>query len=55
MRVEKHSSVVIIHVIDVDCTKGEADVNNDKDEEENQNIHNHVGHGDDEWTSLTPH
>ena len=55
MVVEKHSSVVIIHVIDVDCAKCKADVDNDKDEEENQNITNHVGHGDDDWASLTPH
>ena len=53
--VEKHSSVVIIHVIDVDCAKCKADVDNDKDEEEYQNINNHVGHGDDDWASLTPH
>ena len=53
--VEELSSVIVINIIDVDCTKRKADVNDNKDEEENQNIDNHVGHWDNDGSSLPPH
>ena len=55
MSVEELSSVIVINIINVDCTESEADVNNNKDEKENHDINNHVGHGDDDRPSLSPH
>ena len=53
--VEELSSVIIINIIDVNSTKREADVNDDKYEEENHDIDNHIGHWDDDGSSLPPH
>jgi hypothetical protein len=43
------------HLVDVDSTEGEADVYDDEDEEEDENINDHVGHADDDGSCLPPH
>merc|ERR1719187_2829000 len=55
VRIEKLSSVVVINRVDVDCTQSETEINNDEDEKKDQHIDNHVGHGNDDWSSLPPH
>ena len=55
MGVEELSPVVIVNLVDLDNNEGETDVDNDKDEEEHQDINDHVRHGDDDRTSLSPH
>ena len=49
------SPVFPIDIIDIDCAESERDVNNDKNEEKNHDIKDHVGHADDDWTGLAPH
>ena len=55
MCVEKLGPVVVVHRVDIDCAEGETDVNDDKDEEEDHHINDHVGHGDDDGSGLPPH
>ena len=55
MAVEKLSSVIVIHLINIDSDQGEADVDNDEDEEEHEDINNHVRHGDYDRARLSPH
>ena len=55
MTVEELSSVIVIHLVHVHSDQGEADVHNHKDEEEHQHVNDHVCHGDDDGSSLSPH
>ena len=49
------SPVFPIDIINIDCAESERNVNNDKNEEKDHDIKDHVGHADDDWTGLTPH
>ena len=55
MGVEELRPVIIVNLVDIDNHQGEADVNNDKYEEEDQDINDHVCHRDDDRSSLSPH
>ena len=53
--IEKLSSIIVINLVDINRHQSEADVDNHENEEENQDIDNHVGHGDYNGSGLTPH
>jgi hypothetical protein len=45
----------LTHLVDVDNAEGEADIDNDEDEKEDEDVNDHVGHADDDGSSLPPH
>jgi hypothetical protein len=49
-----HGSI-LTHLVYVDDAEGEADVDNDEDEKEDEDVNDHVGHADDDGSSLPPH
>ncbi len=49
-----HESI-LTHLVYVDDAEGEADVDDDEDEKENEDVNDHVGHADDDGSSLPPH
>ena len=53
--VEKLGPVVVVDLVHVDSDQSEAGVDYQEDEEEDEDVNDHVGHGDDDWTSLSPH
>ena len=55
LQINDKQPVIIINAVDVNCAKGETDVDNDEDEEEKEDIDNHVAHGDDDWPDLPVH
>ncbi len=46
---------ILIYLVDVDDAEGEADVYDDEDEKEDEDVNDHVGHADDDGSSLSPH
>jgi hypothetical protein len=51
-----HGSILFLtHLVYVDYAEGEADVDDDEDEKEDEDVNDHVGHADDDGSSLPPH
>ena len=46
---------MFVYIIYVDSTQCEADVHNDEDEEEHQDVDDHIRHTDDDRARLPPH
>jgi hypothetical protein len=45
----------LLYLVYVDDAEGEADVDDDEDEKEDEDVNDHVGHADDDRSSLPPH
>jgi hypothetical protein len=45
----------LLYLVYVDDAEGEADVDDDEDEKEDEDVNDHVGHADDDGSSLPPH
>ena len=45
----------IISTVDVNHAQSEGNVNDDKNQEENQDVQDHVRHANDDWTRGPPH
>ena len=55
MRIEKLRPVIRVHIVNMNHTQSERNVNNDKNEQKDQNVQDHVGHANDNRSSLPPH
>ena len=47
--------VFVVHAVDVHRAQGEADVDDHEDEEEDEDVHDHVAHRDDDRSDLAVH
>ena len=55
MSVEIFRSIIRINTVNMHHTQSERNVDNDKNEQKDQNVQNHVRHTNDDWSSLPPH
>ena len=53
--VEMLGPIHIISTVNVNHAQSERNVDDDKDQEENQDVQDHVRHANDDWTRGSPH